>query len=128
MDSFDIVQEARMNNIERVRNILEASPGRVNDTDTKTGMTALHWAAGLHNVEMAKLLCSKEGAWRVDISIRDKWARTAFDMTRIWGSSKIHDIIAENVFEHLEAEDIKESESAHLRVICSDDELNNNLT
>lgn len=102
----DIVTAAKHNDIDLVKEILAEEPGRINDYDSKSRMTALHWAGANVNYELAEFLFAQKNP-PVDFGMRDYKDRFAFDHANEMGNQRVIELFFKNLPEDPEGDEVQ---------------------
>lgn len=69
-----LIKAIKAGDIDELRQLCGFAEAVVTTQETGTGMTALHYAAGLGAREMVKILMATD---KFDLTLEDKWGRTA---------------------------------------------------
>lgn len=85
--SHNIVEGAKMNNLEEVKLALQENPDCINASG-KSGLTALHWAASNNNYKLCEYLFQQQKV-RVNPMLKDVRGRSAMDHAIGIGSDNI---------------------------------------
>lgn len=91
-----IVNAAIMNKADLIQEILDDFPDSINDQQSDTGMTALHFACSHRSYKCFKVLAAAEG---LDPWIRDVAGRYAMDLAMSSGHQQIIDELHYMMFE-----------------------------
>lgn len=92
-----VLDGARQNILERVRDAIEGEPEAINSQDPATLMTALHWAGANRNLELARLLFAQTTP-KADPWIKDRWGRLAVDLAIETGNETLIDLFHRHMF------------------------------
>jgi len=93
---YSIVLAAKDNLNDLVKEILEKNPERINEQDTRTGMTALHWVGANMNYELGEFLFAQKNP-PVNPFIQDRSGRYAFDLANEMGNERMIELFLKNI-------------------------------
>jgi ankyrin repeat protein len=93
----DIVKASEANDLHSVMLALQQKPSCINDRDSRTHMTALHWAGANGNYEIAEALF-KHTQLSVNPWLHDKWRRYPMHLAMRCGNTLVIELLFKNMF------------------------------
>lgn len=93
----DIVKASEANDLNSVIRALEQKPLCINDRDSRTHMTALHWAGANGNYEIADALF-KHTQLAVNAWLKNKWGRYPMHLAMRSGNTLVVELLFQKMF------------------------------